>query len=176
MSTNPVVKLIVGFETTKVQRLRIVDSETEWPGLEFNPYPDWCNKESCFVRFESGRLGEILWYGSPMCSSLENPGSHIGYVVDKLDSYAWITRALLTAYETQVIEIPLDQYFDEEDGTVRCPARTVLQENRNILNFGGSHGLGTTDNWWTAALSILQFAGWNVRREDLHLYLVFDWC
>jgi hypothetical protein len=115
-----------------------------------------------------------------MKDSPEKPGDVVGYIVDRVDPYSWIVRALMHISECgnddMLFEPPLDEFLcQEEVFSPRWNAEKIKAEHRNVLNFGGAYGLYHTDVWWQFAMYLLKQAGWDIERTDLRMYLVMDW-
>lgn len=192
MSALPHIALVVGLPTP-VERTHIAKSEDVVPELSI---------PGGTTHVKEAPLHDLLYVGSLMQYSVENPGPLIGHIADRLDPYASVTRAVAAIIDSELstlrdggyIELPpcgnremrwhrswfksmgkRRTQFSEGGKFSYLDPDKIERENRCVQLFSDHFSFYLTDKWWRATEYVLRFAGWKINREDLRLYLTYTW-
>jgi len=127
-------------------------------------------------------LGELYYYGSPMCASPDEPDKIIGYIMHKShDRHLLRGLTLVPGFEELFLPggfIMTPQRTDlEADPEYRQlyhreQAEKALEEYRFIEMYRPWY----TDHWYSVAIHILHLVGWTgIKRKHLRPYMIWGW-
>lgn len=192
MGVRPYIKVVTGLEYSKELHREVV---------EFTPEPmvtslidgKFNMLTGKYKDYEDICLYDVFHYGPPYSSSLDEPKGVIGYIVDEIYDQP-ITRALFAVWENEILGSDLCQQeylWPQEsrpgrNGRLKNATKNTefakklteltYSENRMYQYFCGTHDGASSDTWFKCAIYVLGQAGFTqVKREDLHTYLILGW-